>query len=141
MIVAPFKAEHALALRLQPAQEHVQQHVRPEHLAELEKINSFTVFADDQPLACFGWVELLPHRAQVWSLLSADAGQHMLALTRIAKNLVDSLPHRRIEAEVEAEFEQGKRWARLAGLKCETPIPLRAYNAYGRDVYIYAKVN
>lgn len=141
MIILPFKADHAVSMRIQPAQQSARGQMHPEHLAALEKLNSFTVEFDDEPAMCFGWVELYPTRALIWSLLSETAGRHMLALTRIGKDLVASLPHRRIEAEVEAGFEAGRRWMEMIGLKCETPDPLRAYNASGRDAYIYAKVN
>ena len=141
MILLPFKAEHAVSMRIQPAQRSARGQFNPEHLAALEKHNSFTAMFDDKPVMCFGWIEFYPTRALLWSLLSEDAGKHMVALTRIGKNLVDSLPHRRIEAEVEAGFEAGRRWMEMLGLECETPLPLRAYNAGGRDAYIYAKVN
>lgn len=135
-----FKASHAHALNLQPAQAAERQFFTAAHLAKLERLHSFTASVEGKPVMCFGWLELFPHRAVIWALLDKDAGAHMTALTRIGKRLVKTLPHRRIEAEVAAEFDAGRRWMDLIGLTCETPEPLRGYNAHGSDAYIYSKV-
>jgi len=140
MDVVAFKSEHMLALDVQDAQASARQFFSPEHLADLEELDSFTVLFGGRPAMCVGWVELYPTRALVWAVLARDAGRHMTALTRFGRRLVDGLPYRRVDAEVDAEFGQGCRWLELLGFQRETPNPLRAYNAHGGDSYIYAKV-
>ena len=140
MEVIPFKPEHLLAMDVQDAQEFSRAFFAPEHLEALERCASFTALAGGAPVMCFGWVEMYPTRALLWSVLARQASGHMVALTRIAKRLVDSLPHRRIEAEVDAQFQASRRWMEMLGLRCETATPLRAYNALGGDAYVYAKV-
>lgn len=140
MKVVPFKPEHLLEMDVQDAQESSRAFFAPEHLEALERCTSFTALADGLPVMCFGWVEMYPTRALLWSVLARQASAHMVALTRIGKRLVDSLPHRRIEAEVDAQFPAGRRWMEMLGMTCDTPVPLRAYNALGGDAYIYAKV-
>ena len=141
MEIIPFKSEHLLTLDVQDAQQSSRAFFEPRHLALIEQNASFTALIGGLPVACFGWVELHPTRALLWSVLARHAGEHMTALTRAGKRLVDSLPHRRIEAEVDAEFFAGQRWMEMLGLCCETATPLRAYTAAGGDAYIYAKVN
>ena len=140
MEVVAFKPEHLLVMDVQDAQQSSRLFFDPRHLAMLEQSTSFTALADGLPVMCFGWVEMYPTRALLWSVLAKQASGHMVALTRIGKRLVDSLPHRRIEAEVDAQFPASRRWMEMLGLRCETATPLRAYNALGGDAYIYAKV-
>lgn len=140
MDVVAFQPTHLLNMDVQDAQQSSRAFFDPGHLAVLEQGQAFTVMADSQPLACFGWVEMYPTRALLWSVLARQAGSHMVALTRIGKRMVDSLPHRRIEAEVDAQFSAGQRWMELMGLSRETTKPLRAYTAAGGDAHIYAKV-
>lgn len=138
--IIPFQPAHVLSIDVQSAQEHERAQFKADNLQLLAERMSFTVLVDGQIKACFGWVELFPTRALLWAVLAKDSGRWMVPFTRIAKRLVDTLPHRRIEAEVEAGFEEGGRWMEIIGLQRETQVPLRAYNAHGKDVHIYSKV-
>lgn len=141
MEVVPFKVEHMQRLDVQATQRGSLV-TEPEYLAMVESLpSSFTMLYGDEPLACFGWLEYHPGRAQLWSALSSKSGPHMMRFTRVAKRMIDALPHRRIEAEVLADFEAGRRWAELVGLQCETEgRPLKAYAPNGGDMHIFAKV-
>jgi len=140
MDIVAFKSEHMLAMDIQDAQADARQFFNPGHLAYLEELDSFTVLFDGQPAMCIGWFEVYPTRALVWAVLARSAGRHMTALTRFVRRLVDGLPHRRVEAEVDAEFAPGHRWLEMLGFQCETPISLRSYNAHGGDSCLYSKV-
>lgn len=138
--IIPFRPDHILHVDVQPAQEHERSQFKQDAMELLAERMSFTVLVDGQIKACFGWVELFPTRAILWAVLSKDSGRWMVPFTRIGKRLVDTLPHRRIEAEVEVDFPAAARWMEMIGLKRETKEPLRAYNAHGKDVHIYSKV-
>lgn len=142
MEIVAFKAEHILAMDIHPAQRGAVM-TAPEYLAMVEALpSSFSMLHEGETLACFGWVEFHPGRVQIWSALSAKSGPHMVRFTRVAKRMVDALPHRRIEAEVLAHFAEGCRWMHMLGLTCETKDrPLRAYAPDGSDMHIFAKVN
>jgi RimJ/RimL family protein N-acetyltransferase len=139
--VVSFIPSHAHALELQKAQEHERSQFKPEHLLFLaNQDTSFTVLEDDKPVACFGWLELYPTRALIWTVLGKGSEGRMLSFTRIAKRMLAALLYARVEAEVDADFQEAQRWMEMLGLRRETPQPLRCYNAHGKDVYIYARV-
>jgi hypothetical protein len=139
MNVIPFRAEHFWAIDVQPAQAYVRSHVTPEQIKALEKQNAFTVMDGDKPLVCFGWVPLYATRASLWAFISASAGPHFVGITRIAKRLVEGLAFKRLEMEVDCEFEQGHRWAKMLGFTLEAER-LRGFRMDGGDSAIYARV-
>lgn len=139
MIVVPFKAEHFFAMTPQPAQAYVRDYVSVEQLRHLETPNSFTCMAGGEVVGCMGWWEVFPTRAVVWAYLSAHAGTHMVGLNREARRIVGSIPHARVETEVDCDFEQGHRWMKMLGFKQEVPR-LRCYRVDGGDVAIYSMV-
>ena len=139
MKVVPFQAEHFWAMDVQPAQARVRAHATPEEIASLEKHDAFTALVGDNPVMCFGWVPVYEHRAIVWALIAASAGPHFVGLTRIAKTVVNGLAFRRLEMEVDCEFEQGHRWAKMLGFELEAER-LRGHRMDGGDSSIYARV-
>jgi len=139
MIVAPFRAEHFWAIDVQPSQAYVRNYVSTDDLKLLENQNSFTAMLGDEVLMCFGWIPLYPTRASLWAYVSKKASRHFVALTRVAKRLIEGLPYRRLELEVDCEFEQGHRWAKMLGFKLEAER-LRGFRMDGGDSAIYARV-
>lgn len=139
MIVIPFRVDHFRAIDIQPAQARVRDMVRADDLAALEAGASYTCMHNRAVLACFGWIEIYPHRGSLWALLSASCGRHMTGMTRIAKRLIESAPFRRLEIDVDCEFEQGHRWARMLGFSLEAER-LRGYRMDGGDSAIYARI-
>lgn len=138
MIVVPFRAEHFSAIDVQPSQAYVRDYISNADVKGLEEQNSFTCMEGDKVLACFGWVPVYPTRAVLWAIISADAGPHFVGVTRIAKRLVNCLDFRRIEMEVDYEFEQGHRWARMLGFTLEVER-LRCARIDGGDNSIYVR--
>lgn len=139
MRIAAFKAEDFHAMELQPAQAWVHAHVTPEQIKRVEGPNSWTGWVGDQVVWCFGWFEIYPTRAVVWALISAQAGPHFAAIHRFGRALVDSLPHKRLETEVDWDFEQGHRWMRMLGFELESPRR-RAHRADGGDSAVYVRI-
>ena len=137
--VIPFKAEHFWAIDVQPAQAYVRDIAPPDQVDALETYDSYTIISGDKLLCCFGFVEVHPTRAIMWGYLSAKCGPYMTPLTRIARRLIAALPHKRVEIEVDCEFEQGHRWARIMGFELEVER-LRCWRQDGGDSSLYAVV-
>ena len=139
MNVIPFRAEHFWNIDVQPSQAYVRQYVTEDGIKQLETQNSFTCVEGEKLLACFGWVPLYPTRASIWAFISATSGPYFVGMTRIAKRLVDGLAFRRLEMEVDYDFEQGHRWARLLGFTLEAER-LRGFRMDGGDSAVYARI-
>ena len=139
MKVVPFQVEHFWAIKPQEAQSYVPERVDARELKPLEFLASFTAMIGDKPVACFGWLEQHKSRAAIWGYLDKDAGEHMTALTRIGKRMVEGLSYRRIEMEVDCEFDAGHRWAKMLGLSLEAER-LKGTRTDGGDSSIYARV-
>lgn len=139
MNVLPFKAEHFNAIDVQDAQAYVRSYVSAEDLKALETPASFTCVADDHVLACFGWMPVYAHRATVWAYLSKHAGPHMTGLTRVGRRMMQGLAFRRLEMEVDCEFEQGHRWAKMLGFTMEVER-LCGFRVDGGDSAIYSRI-
>lgn len=139
MVILPFTAEHFHAMKPQAAQMRAKPLWGDAQLRGLEQLPSYTVMNSGQVLMLFGHVAFHDQRALVWSILSEDAGGHMISVHRIGQRFVDSLPYRRIEMEVDCEFEQAHRWARMLGFSLEVPR-LRCHREDGGDTSIYARI-
>lgn len=139
MNVIPFRAEHFWAIDVQPSQAHVRDYVTENEVRQLESQNSFTVAHNNVVLACFGWVVVYPTRALLWALISANSGPHFVGITRIGKKVVGGLEFKRLEMEVDCEFKQGHRWAKMLGFTLEAER-LRGFRPDGGDSAIYARL-
>lgn len=141
MYPVPFRAEHLERMRLQTAQQGAEVHVRVRGAAALEGEHSHTLMDDGEPIGCCGAFAFHANRALVWSYIGADVGaRNFRAVHTWAKRFVDSLPFRRVEAEVECGFSAGHRWLRSLGFdRCEAAC-LRAAGADGQDHALYARV-
>ena len=94
---------------------------------------------DGTPVAIVGVVVVHPGRAQVWTMLAQNAGQHMLGLTRAIKKLLKGFAdYDRVEATVRTDFAPGHRWARLVGFERE--CTMRCFGPDGQDYDLYARV-
>lgn len=75
----------------------------------------------------------------VWSLFGANAGRHMVAITRKAQSVIDNSKHRRLEITTLVGFEPAARWARVLGFKVEAPN-MPCYDPDGRDMALWAQI-
>ncbi len=139
MTVVPYKAEHLLALQVQPGQLGTAGFITPEYARALEDENAFTLLVDGQALAVGGVKEIWPGRAFVWSWIDRRAGAHFAAVHHAAKQILAAAPYRRIEADVPCGFTAGHRWLRLLGFHLEAAC-MMAYQPDGADCSLYARV-
>lgn len=139
MTILPFRAEHFHALTPQAAQMRAKALWRDGQLQGLESLPSFTLMDDGVVLMIFGHIPFHADRGLVWSILGEQAAEHMISVHRVGRRFVDSLPYRRIEMEVDCEFEQAHRWARMLGFEMEAER-LRCHREDGGDTSLYARI-
>lgn len=140
MIVVPYKAEHLMALKMQPGQSYCLPFVTPEYAKALESACAFTAMEGDQVVAVGGIAELWSNRGLAWTFIDRRAGKHFLALHNAVKKILDEAPFRRVEAETPCEFKAGHRWLRMLGFKMEAER-MEAFRVDGGDAALYARVN
>lgn len=99
-----------------------------------------TIWSNDGVIvAIVGVVAVHPGRAQVWTMLARNAGQHLLGLTRAVKMLLKGFgDYGRLEATVRTDFEPGHRWARLVGFERE--CTMRRFGPDGQDHDLYVRL-
>lgn len=135
----PFQTEHLRFLKPQREQViDVDVLYRTGAAVAFEEGVALSAWANSRCVAAAGVIEVHPHRAVAWALLSKDVRPYMLGIARKVRRVVQTLPYRRIEFTVADDFDEGKRFARLLGAKCETPEPMRFFGADGRDEMMYA---
>ena len=141
--LAPFELWHAQAYVPQPDERHIGQDERMA-FAQIQAScgPAWTAIDEDgQVVAVGGICNAWNGRGIAWCGLSADAGRHMLRLTKMILRLHDALKYRRIEMYADAGSPIAGRWAVMLGFKLETPKPMRCFLPDGRDAMLYAKVN
>lgn len=139
MILVPYKAEHLFKLQAQEAQQYLARHMDDKYARDLEQTLSWTGLVGDRVIGCFGVCPMWHHRALLWSYMDQTAGKHLIAIHRAVLRYLEVTPYRRIEAEVDCEFEQGHRWLAMLGFELEAER-MRAYRVDGGDSALYAKV-
>jgi hypothetical protein len=139
MRVEVFRAAHVDALELQPTQARWRDRLTPERLQALEGTNAWTGFAGRRPVACAGLLDLGEGRAEAWSMLAADAGASMTALTRALMRGLAAAGFRHVQMTTEADFPPAGRWAAMLGFR--RAGRLTRWLADGRDVEIWERVD
>lgn len=139
MIIVPLTAEHLARLALQPAQAWCRPHLTDDTLTETAALGGYTALVEGEPIACCGLMPFWPGRAMAWSFIGANAGSHMVALTRAVQRHFAACGVRRIEAYVDEGFDAGRRWVELLGFEFEGR--LEAFLPDGRSQLLYARIN
>lgn len=139
MIVVPFKREHIANMVIQQRQEGMEGLLTDGILKTLESGQAFTALDGDEVLACSGVIEVTEGRAIAWAYLSRDVGKRMVYVTRKVRDYLDIAPYRRIEMDVDCDFKQAHRWAKMLGFEMEAERR-RAFTPDGRDCALYARV-
>jgi hypothetical protein len=132
--IIPFESHHTKLMTPQSAQAFEVDYAPLEAAAG----DAWTAVVDGLPVACAGLIEMWKDRAQAWALLSADAGPHMLPITRSIRFRLASSSFRRIEMAVDVDFEAGIRWAHMLGFEHECTA--RNYFPGGRTARLYARI-
>lgn len=139
MHIIPFQSDHIFQLRLQNAQELFYAKFSPHYARALEDSgNGWTAMRDGRPIACAGFVEQWEGRALAWALMAEDSGPHFVAITRAVKRAIAMARWHRIEAQVDAEFGAGLRWAEMLGFEIESKM--RKFTPEGRDAFMYVRI-
>jgi hypothetical protein len=139
MIVVPYKAEHLLALKVQPGQAYCLKYVTPEYAQQLESAHAFTALEGEQVLAVGGVMEIWENRGLAWTFIDRRDGGWFPALFKAIKRFLSEVPYRRIEAETACEFEQGHRMLRMLGFHLEAEC-MEAFRVDGGNSALYALV-
>lgn len=140
MIIVPFKPEHLIDIKLQPAQLGYEAMLGdPRYGQWLAGAGpGYSVFANDDLVACAGFWPQWENRAIVWALVTATAGRHFVGFHRAVRRALDLHKYRRIETAVRCGFVEGERWARMLGMEKEGTM--RAYAPDGDDYDLFARI-
>lgn len=136
--VVPFKRWHLLWLLEDGPAAGGMGAFSNEMLTCMER-NGWTATYDGAPVGCGGLVMHWPGRHMAWVYLNANAGPHMLFITRAVRRVLDNTDGR-IEMTVREDFDAGHRWAKLLGFQVETEV-LRAYGPEGESHVGYVRIN
>jgi hypothetical protein len=134
----PARAEMADLIDLNPAQ--LMFGTRPDRAALQTAIDAglaFAVIDGDRVVAIGGVRNVWQDRGIAWGLLASGIGATMVPITRAVRRFLSVCPTRRIEAEVAADHEEGRRWIEMLGFEREGRM--RAYWG-GKDFDLYARV-
>lgn len=139
--IEPMTAEHAR--RIQPQEQQAIESADERVSIAMQQANHGPCWAVLDPtgevLAIAGVTEVWEGRGIAWSVLSRNAGPHLVALTRSVVRYLDSLSFQRLELYVDAQFAAGCRWARLLGFELETPEPMLRFLPNGSGAYLFAR--
>jgi|DEB0MinimDraft_12_1074336.scaffolds.fasta_scaffold67483_2 RimJ/RimL family protein N-acetyltransferase len=139
MDVVPFEPEHMETLILQPAQQRFFTYFNKEYAKDLKVSGPcFTGIKNGRVLGCAGLVKQWENRAIAWSLLSGDIGNDFISIHKAVMRFLKLSEYNRIEAFVDANFEQGHRWIEMLGFKREGYM--EQFNPDGGDAMLYARL-
>jgi hypothetical protein len=140
--IVALKASHLANLELQDAQSYFSGNLTSQEYAEslASEGQSFTAISGERVIACAGVTEIWENRAVAWSLISKDAGRHMLSIHRPIAGFLLASKYRRIEAWVDEGFEPGMRWLEILGFTLETPSPMRGFRPDGGSCFLFSRV-
>lgn len=102
--------------------------------------NSVAISGFDGPtcVGCAGIVPVGEGAALVWAYLSADAGRHLLTITRKVRRVLAAFPADRFEATVQHGFGDGERWLLMLGFRKVAERAERDYFPAGGTAALYA---
>lgn len=139
MNVVPFARSHFEQMIVQQRQKGWESLLTDDIFKVLESGLAWTAVDGDEVLACCGMLEVAPGRAVAWAYLSEDIGRRIGYVTKRIKDYLEISPFRRIEMDVDCDFPQAHRWARLLGFDMEAERR-KSYTPDGRDCSLYARV-
>jgi hypothetical protein len=137
----PCSVEHIALINPQPGDEMEKAvFLRPEFRYLVDQGTALSAWVNSRCICAAGVYDLYPHRGLAWSVLSCDAGPYMLQLTRKIRSFMNLYHAKRVELYVASDFEEGHRWAKAIGFKCETPEPMIAHGVFGHDETMYVRI-
>lgn len=136
----PCYGEHLKYLDVQNEQKqdyHIM--LMPEQIEAVTAGFSLSAWEGSRCVGAAGLLNIYPHRALAWALLSRHAGPHMMRIARKVRSVLEFDPTSRIEMTVNASFENGRRFALAIGMQQETGI-LRKHGIRGEDEIMYVRI-
>jgi len=139
MRVVPFDPSHLEILELQESQQLFRKFFDKNYGPALQASGPcFTAIDDGQVLICAGAARQWDNRAIAWSLISAHAGRQFVRIHKAVTRFLETTDFNRIEAFVDADFEQAHRWIEMLGFQREGYM--RQFTPDGRDSFLYARL-
>lgn len=138
--VKKFKASDVLRLKMQEEQHFELKDLPYEYYTSAQNLkHSYTIFVDDQPMACVGVSPYWKNRGEVWAIIDKEVGGLFFGIIRKMKELLSNVDMDRIEATIQKDFKQGHRLAKLMGFQLEAET-MKKYGENGLDYSLYARV-
>ncbi len=124
MRIIPFKPEHLNKVSPQDAQSAVARYAASLDAQMLDRPGmAFTAVDGEHPVGCAGVVELWPGVGQAWAVLSEQALDHPVVLTRAAMRELPRICRDcglgRVQASVADGHGAGARWLAFLGFEVE----------------------
>jgi hypothetical protein len=139
MKVVPFDPDHIQQIMVQPWQQKFFSYFDESYATVLQQAGpSFSGIKDGRVLGCAGLVKQWENRAVAWSLLAGDVGSDFIRVHRAVDRFLELSDFNRIEAFVDANFEQGHRWIQMLGFEPEGYM--KQFNPDGGDALMYARL-
>lgn len=139
--VVRYRAEHLAAIEPVFAETQYKLFATPALAKALEGPFAYTAMANGRPVAAAGLANKWVDYWVAWAYMSADAGKHMVPITRAVRRILPELPKGRIEAATPISYGAGCRWLEMLGFKCETPEGMAHYTPDGKTFSLYSRVN
>ena len=138
--VDPFDAKDLVSIRVQPGQNELPRDRYGHGVGLAMSGPCFTVrqHVAGAPLFCGGAIETHRQLVTLWSVLAADAGPHLTAITRRVRWFVAKVDARRIDTMVVAGFAPARRWVEMLGFRHDATMA--EYFENGEDAMIYRLV-
>lgn len=118
-LVVPFKVEHLKDFCPQLGQKNDLAYFGTDCYKAEEGKFAFSLLIDGKCTACAGIYEIWDNRGHAWAMLSSNAGDNFLLITRAVKRALSVAHWARIEMDVACDFPAAHRWAKLLGFTCE----------------------
>lgn len=117
MKIEPMTVDHVLMMDIQDKQTEVVGLINPDYVGGLIKMGPAIAGVDgNKMVACCGCAELWQGRHLFWSVLSKEAGKHMVSIVRAANRFLE-LQSGRVEAVVRTDFTEAHRLVKMCGLR------------------------
>lgn len=139
----PYKMEHLLSMERVENQPGYRDHPLFETWARgFLGGPGYTIMVDEGVLLCAGMVWIWPGVAEGWLAMSPLMKKYpktaAISTKQIVEHLFTYFPLRRMHFTPDAENEVNVRFAEWLGFTCEGR--LRAYGPFGKDHFMYARV-
>jgi hypothetical protein len=141
VIVIPFQASHIEELATYGGQTWAMEYFTANKMdpSIYEATGpSFSGAVAGEIVGCAGLIIVHERRAITWALFSNKAPQHFISIHRAVAAFLRAQEIPRIEAYVDTEFPQAKRWVEALGFACECEH-MRDFFPGGRAAALWTK--